>query len=307
MGWGAIAKSAGCRRRAVRRTAWVCVTVPALLLALLAGAAPAQAQLQDDARTSTLGTQFVKPPPPPPPPPPAPPAPPAPVAPAALEPPAPPPPAPAPVRAPRYPSVVFLLDTSDSMLNRVSAGGLRTKLDEAKAALIGVLRDMAPDTFVQVWQFDTKMNPVQVPGIPRGAFLEIGKANYRGLLIERVQQFRTEGGTNLYQSTVKALELFANPRDQAAYRSGLRFPVLVILSDGEDGGKTPETFESVQKAKARLPLVTVNTIGFNLAGDKGWFEVLCKLATRPDGCATADDEAQLRRILDSFYRFRGGH
>jgi hypothetical protein len=277
---------------------------------VLLGTSLAQAQLADDAKTSTLGTQFVKPPPRPQPPPAPeppkvtpPPAPPTPQ-PAAVEAPKPPPQAPA--NAPRYPSVVFLVDTSDSMLNRIQAGGQRTRLDQAKDALIQVLRDMAPDTRVQVWSFDTHMRPLLPPGVPQGSFVEIGKGNLRAQLIDRVRGLRTAGGTNLYQSVVKALGFFADPRDQEAYRSGLRFPVLVVVSDGEDGGKTPETFETVQAAKARQPLVTVNTIGFNLAGDQAWFEQLCRVATHPDGCATASDESQLKAILGSFYRFRGG-
>jgi von Willebrand factor type A domain len=287
------------------RAAWL---LPAVLAAALLALPPAvRAQLSDDARTSTLGTQFVKPPPQPAAPKPAPappkaqpqPAPPQ----AAAEPPKPAPPPRAPAR---YPSVVFLLDTSDSMLNRVQAGGQRTKLDEAKDALIQVLRDMAPDARVQVWTFNTSLSPVLIPGVPERSFIEIGRGNARAQLIDRVRLFRTAGGTNLYQSIVRALDLFAASGDQQAYRSGQRFPVLVVLSDGEDGNRTPETLDSVQKAKAHQPLVTVNTIGFNLAGDHAWFEVLCKVASRPDGCATADDEAQLKGLLSSFYRFRAG-
>jgi von Willebrand factor type A domain len=284
----------------------------ALLLAaslLAAAAGPARAQLVDEAKDSSLGTQFVKPEPKPAPPPPpaAPPAPPAPAPaappPAAVQPPAPPPPAGPP---PRYPSVVFLLDTSDSMLNHVQAGGDRTKLDEAKDALVHVLQDMAPDTRVQVWTFDTQMRPVLARGMKQGQFTEIGQGDIRAQLIAQVGGFTTGGGTNLYQSIVRTLAFFDDPRDQAAYRSGQRFPVLVILSDGEDGGRTPETFESVENAKQKHPLVTINAIGFNLGGDEGWYKVLCRIATRPDGCATADNEAQLHSILDSFYRFRGG-
>lgn len=288
---------------------WVAVALALAAVWLAVGATPATAQLIDNARTSTLGTQFVKPQPPPEPETqtpqaPATPAPtPAPATPTVAQPPPPPrPPSP----PPRYPSVVFLLDTSDSMLNVVDPVHRRTKLDEAKDSLESVLEDMAPDTRVQVWTFDTEMHPVLVPGTRRGQFVEIGKGDTRARLIDRVRQLDTGGGTNLYQSMVKALSFFDDPRDQEAYRSGQRYPVLVILSDGEDGGKTPETFQTAQEAKARHPLVTVNAIGFNLEGDKAWFKVLCRLATRPDGCATANNEKQLHSLLDSFYRFRGG-
>ncbi len=286
--------------------ALACLAALALLAMLPSLAA---AQLTDDARTSTEGTQFVKPPPKPPPPP----------KPEPKPPPPPPKPVPAPPRAKaepppkappkppaRWPSVVFLVDTSDSMLNRLEAGADRTRLDEAKTALERVLKDMAPITRVQVWTFNTRMKPVPVSGVRPGQFVRIGAGTHRDQLVAAVRKLRTAGGTNLYQSVVNALALFAAPADQAAYRSGQRFPVLVVVSDGEDGGKTPETLRDVQQAKARLPLVTVNTIGFRLGDGSKWLQVLCEIATAPKGCATADDEAQLRRMLNSFYRYRAG-
>jgi hypothetical protein len=200
--------------------------------------------------------------------------------------------------------VVFLVDTSDSMLNRVAPGAGRTQLDEAKDALVHVLERMDAETRVQVWSFNTHTKPHPPPGVPEGRFVRIGQGAHRAALVEQVRTLHTSGGTNLYQSVVKALALFAAPGDQAAYRSGQRFPVLVVVSDGEDSGKTPQTLASVQAEKARLPLVAVHTIGFRLAGDRAWFDVLCEIATRREGCATADDEAQLRAMLDGFYRFR---
>jgi hypothetical protein len=202
--------------------------------------------------------------------------------------------------------VVFLVDTSDSMLNRIAPGAERTQLDEAKDALAHVLERMDAETRVQVWSFNTRMQPHPPPGVPEGRFVRIGQGTHRMALIEQVRTLHTSGGTNLYQSVVKALALFAEPRDQTAYRSGQRFPVLVVVSDGEDSGKTPQTLTSVQIETARLPLVAVHTIGFRLAGDRAWFDVLCDIATRREGCATADDETQLRAMLESFYRPRNG-
>jgi Mg-chelatase subunit ChlD len=197
--------------------------------------------------------------------------------------------------------VVFLVDTSDSMLNR-PAPARPTRLEEAKGALIQVLRKMTPEAQVQVWSFNTRMVPVPVDGVREGRFIVIGKGNHREQLIEQVRSLRTAGGTNLYSSVVKALAFFAEPRDQALYRAGRRYPVLVVVSDGEDGGKTQETLKTVQEEKGRHPLVTVNTIGFALDREQQWFEVLCRIASRPEGCATADDGAQLQTMLESFYR-----
>lgn len=279
-----------------RRGRWCALAVIGLACAVLAALPPvARAQLSDDVNTSTTGTQFI-PPDPVPEAPPKPPPPPLDQEPrAAVKKPAPPPP------PPRFPSVVFLVDTSDSMLTR-SRDRKSTRLKEAKAALTQVLRGMSPETRVQVWTFNTSMRPVEVKGVSSGRFIPIGAKEHRKTLIAQVQALRTAGGTNLFQSVVKALAFFDARRDQALYRSGQRFPVLVVVSDGEDGGKTRETLKTVQEEKAKRPLVTVNAIGFSLDGDAQWFEELCLVATRREGCAKVGDAAQLRRILESFYR-----
>jgi hypothetical protein len=264
----------------------------------------AYGQLTDDARVSTQGTQFVAPPTPPQ----APQAPPPAAVPAPVAPPAVPlvpapavvaPPANAP--PPRYPSVVILLDVSDSMLAK-GPGKEITRLDEAKNAISAVISGMSPETRVQVWTFSTRMAQVSLKGGKARAFTPVGDAAQRDQLIEKIRDIRTGGGTNLYQSVLTALEIFATPRDQAAYRTAQRFPVLAIVSDGEDWGKSGHTLEQVKDAERRLPLVTVNAIGFTVAKDEPWFKTLCALATREEGCATADDQAQLSSMLESFYR-----
>ncbi|MBI3991706.1 MAG: VWA domain-containing protein [Candidatus Lambdaproteobacteria bacterium] len=273
---------------------------------LLCVALPAWAQLDDGSVISTQGTQFVKPPvqpqPEPTPPPAQPePAPPPPAAPAAVQ--APPSPAPPAQPPPRYPTVLFLLDTSDSMLNKVK-GTNHTRLDEAKGALERVIRAMSPETRVQLWVFNTSMQPVVFGAFKPGEFVPMQDPVQRKRFVEMLHRVRTGGGTNLYHSIVESLKFFAAPRDQALYRSGQRFPVLVIISDGEDSGLTRETMQTVQEAKQRMPLVTINTIGFNVAENPAWFEALCRIATHPQGCATAENSDQLRSILESFYRPR---
>ena len=281
--------------------------------ALVCLAADARAQLTQDAPISTEGTQFVAPPPQPRPAPPTPPAVQAPVSPApappAPAPPAPAPPAqaaPAPAPAPegpplRYPSVVILLDTSDSMLDK-SPGKDVTHLDEARNAIAEVIRGMSPETRVQVWHFNTRMVPIQVGNARPGTFVPVGETRQRDELIAKLRTIRTSGSTNLYESLVKALAFFAVPADQPLYRSGQRFPVLVVVSDGEDSGTSRVSLEQVQEAKRKHPLVTVNAIGFTVARNDVWFKTLCEIATRPQGCATADDQTQLHTILESFYR-----
>ena len=96
----------------------------------------------------------------------------------------------------------------------------------------------------------------------------------------------------------------AGPRDPAADRAGEWYPVLAVISDGEDWGKSRTTLDSVLKAKKKFPLVTVNTIGFNISRQDKWFADLCRIATHPRGCAPAGDRGQLQAILESFYRYR---
>lgn len=288
----------------VRRPMWRVSALAILGVAVAIGWAPsARAQLNQDARTSTEGTQFVRPAPPPTPTPPAPPAPPA------VQPPPPPPP-PAAVAAPppapqgpppRYPSVVILLDTSDSMLDK-SPGKDLSHLDEARNAIAEVIRGMSPDTRVQVWHFNSRLYPVQVGKAHPGTFTPVGDVKQRDELIAKLRSIRTAGLTNLYESLVKALDFFSVPADQPLYKSGQRFPVLVVVSDGEDSGKSKVTLDQVLGAKLTHPLVTVNAIGFTVSKDDVWFKTLCQIATRPEGCATADDQAQLNRILEGFYR-----
>jgi Mg-chelatase subunit ChlD len=201
--------------------------------------------------------------------------------------------------------VVFLLDTSDSMLNALP-GKEQTRLDEAKAALAQVVRGMSRETRVQMWMFNTRLNPLAIAGGRPGTFIPIGGPGLRKRLIEKIAGIRTAGGTNLYQAIIRTLDIFAVPADQPLYRSGQRFPVLVIISDGEDGGKTGHTLDAVLAAKRRFPLVTINTIGFHVSGQEQWFSDLCRIATRASGCAKAGNQAQLKSILESFYRWKAG-
>lgn len=275
----------------------------AAMLAALWLAPPSLAQLTQDAQISTEGTQFVRPPPPPQPKPPPP----------AVRPPPPPPPAPPPPRPqaqvpplepagppPRYPSVVILLDTSDSMLDK-SPGKDISHLDEARNAIAEVIRGMSAETRVQVWHFNSRMYPVQVGNARPGTFVPVGDVQQRDELIAKLRGIHTAGPTNLYESVVKALDFFSVPADQPLYQSGQRFPVLVVVSDGEDTGSRVK-MENVQDAKRTHPFVTVNAIGFTVAKNDPWYKLLCQLATSPAGCATADDQTQLHTILESFYR-----
>ena len=261
----------------------------------------ATAQLTDENRVSTSGTQFVRPEP---------------QKPTPLKKPPPRPVAPRPQTAvkiepvqkvpdplaapPRYPAVIFVVDTSDSMMTK---SGPSTRLDAAKLALSSVLARMAPEARVQVFTFNTRISPLKVAGQARNAFIQIGDAKNRKALLGKLRTLRTAGGTNLYRAIVQILAIFADPADQAAYQNGQRFPVLVVVSDGEDSGKTREKLSDVFKARSKLPLVTINTIGFLVSEQEEHFKRLCSIATRKTGCAIASDQAQLTRLLDTFHRY----
>ena len=271
-----------------------------LAAALLWGAQETSAQLSQGNTITTQGTQFVRPETPAKPPPPKP----APLLPR-IAPARPVPPArtairPQPAPLPRYPSVVFLVDTSDSMLNQ--SGGGQTRLAEAKSALIQVIRGMSPETRVQLWVFNTQVKPLSYAGRGAGGFMKVGDAKKREQLIRQIGAIRTAGGTNLYAAIIRVLQLFGVPRDQELYRTGQRFPVLVVVSDGEDGGKTRHSLKSVLAERRKYPLVAVNTIGFHVSGEEQGFRVLCRIATRRDGCAAANDRDRLKSLLESFYQ-----
>jgi hypothetical protein len=273
-----------------------------LLAMLLALALPVAAQNLDQGVIIQQGTQFVQPPAEPQQPPaqqrPQQPSPAAPT-PAAVQ----PPPAPAPAPPARYPQVVFLLDTSDSMLNP-APNRKGTNLDAAKAALKKVIAGMPEEARMQLWTFASGLNRLALPGESRGGFAPVGPPGSaaRAQIAAQVDAIKTAGGTNLYTAMIKTLALFGAPQDQAAYRSGLRFPVLVVISDGEDWGKSRDNLEAVQAAKSKYPLVTINAIGFTISEDDKWFPQLCKLATPSGRCASAGDQERLQQILESFYR-----
>lgn len=260
-------------------------------------ASTALAQLEDGNTTSTTGTQFVRPEPPAKPQPPQPPEPPN--QPARLE--VPPPDQTPPGPPPKFPEVLVLLDTSDSMMSQ-APGSSETRLTEASRALKQMLKGMTPRTRIQLWSFNTRLTPLLIPGQYAGQFVEVGQGQNRERLIGLLDGLRTAGGTNMYQAIVKALRLFDNPGNIQLYRSGQRFPVLLVISDGEDGGKTRETLDSVKKAAAKRPLVTVNTIGFRVGRQSRWFETLCQVATSRQGCANAEDSSQLGKMLERFHR-----
>jgi uncharacterized protein with von Willebrand factor type A (vWA) domain len=197
--------------------------------------------------------------------------------------------------------VVILLDTSDSMLDK-SPGKDLSHLDEARNAIAEVIRGMSAETRVQVWHFNSRMFPIQVGSARPGTFTPVGDPQQRDELIAKLKTIRTSGLTNLYESLVKALDFFSVPADQPLYKNGQRFPVLVVVSDGEDSGKSRVTLDQVLAAKLTHPLVTVNAIGFTVSRDDVWYKTLCEIATRPEGCATADDQTQLNQILEGFYR-----
>lgn len=274
-------------------------------VASLAGAEPGLAQLSDEGTISTEGTQFVRPDPPKPPEQPEPPRQPAlpKIERPRLAPATPPPTRKVRQPPPRFPSVVILLDTSDSMLNQV-LGQPHNRLAEAKEALIGVVRGMSRETRVQMWLFNSRLKPLVVGREPPGTFVAVGSRGVRERLVGKISAIRTGGGTNLYQAVIKTLNIFAAPRDQQAYRTGQRFPVLVVISDGEDAGKTGHTVQSVLAARRKFPLVTINTVGFHIEGEERWFRQLCLIATSKKGCAAANNKARLREILESFYRPR---
>ena len=272
---------------------------------LLLWSGPAQGQVFDPGLVSQEGTQFVTEDPPPQaaPPKPAPPKP-APPPPAAPAPPPPPPAPPVPPPPPaRYPTVLLLLDTSDSMLNIVEGKGT-TQLDDAKGAIEQMVDSMTPESRLQIWSFNSILQELPLEKGKKGEFIPVGPPDSpaRQNIKKQVNSLKTATGTNLYMAVTQAMAIFSQPQDQPLYQSGMRYPVMVVISDGEDWKKSRFTLAQVLEVKKSHPLVTINTIGFHVRENEQWLAELCKIATRPSGCAVAGDRRQLASILAGFYR-----
>ena len=237
----------------------------------------------------------------------APPPPPTPVRPPPKPKPTPPPPAPKPTPVDRSVSdVIFLLDTSGSM-DAFLPGQKQSKLKSAQEALDFFAQNMLQGTRFQLWSFNARLT--QHPNSPAAKskqiiFEEIGHSGsvVRRHLQQQIAGLETRGGTNLYQALFEALRYFHSPSYQVPEANVKRFPVVVLLADGQDDGYSAINRTQVLQKRKQVEEVEVKVIGFGITPNSETHLQLCELARPVADCLVTSSPTELRTLIRSFTR-----
>ena len=237
----------------------------------------------------------------------APPPPPTPVRPPPKPKPTPPPPAPKPTPVDRSVSdVIFLLDTSGSM-DAFLPGQKQSKLKSAQEALDFFAQNMLQGTRFQLWSFNARLT--QHPNSPAAKskqiiFEEIGHSGsvVRRHLQQQIAGLETRGGTNLYQAIFEALRYFHSPSYQVPEANVKRFPVVVVLADGQDDGYSAINRTQVLQKRKQVEEVEVKVIGFGITPNSETHRQLCELARPVADCLVTSSPTELRTLIRSFTR-----
>ena len=237
----------------------------------------------------------------------APPPPPTPVRPPPKPKPTPPPSAPKPTPVDRSVSdVIFLLDTSGSM-DAFLPGQKQSKLKSAQEALDFFAQNMLQGTRFQLWSFNARLT--QHPNSPVAKskqiiFEEIGHSGsvVRKHLQQQIAGLETRGGTNLYQAIFEALRYFHSPSYQVPEANVKRFPVVVLLADGQDDGYSAINRTQVLQKRKQVEEVEVKVIGFGITPNSETHRQLCELARPVADCLVTSSPTELRTLIRSFTR-----
>ena len=237
----------------------------------------------------------------------APPPPPTPVRPPPKPKPTPPPSAPKPTPVDRSVSdVIFLLDTSGSM-DAFLPGQKQSKLKSAQEALDFFAQNMLQGTRFQLWSFNARLR--QHPNSPAAKskqiiFEEIGHSGsvVRKHLQQQIAGLETRGGTNLYQAIFEALRYFRSPSYQVPEANVKRFPVVVLLADGQDDGYSAINRTQVLQKRKQVEEVEVKVIGFGITPNSETHRQLCELARPVADCLVTSSPTELRTLIRSFTR-----
>ena len=221
--------------------------------------------------------------------------------------PTPPPPAPKPTPVDRSVSdVIFLLDTSGSM-DAFLPGQKQSKLKSAQEALDFFAQKMLQGTRFQLWSFNARLT--QHPNSPAAKskqiiFEEIGHSGsvVRRHLQQQIAGLETRGGTNLYQAIFEALRYFRSPSYQVPEANVKRFPVVVLLADGQDDGYSAINRTQVLQKRKQVEEVEVKVIGFGITPNSETHRQLCELARPVADCLVTSSPTELRTLIRSFTR-----
>ena len=235
----------------------------------------------------------------------APPPPPTPVRVAPKPKPTPPPPKPPPADR-SVSDVIFLLDTSGSM-DAFLPGQKQSKLKSAQEALDFFAQKMLQGTRFQLWSFNARLT--QHPNSPAAKskqiiFEEIGPSGsvVRKHLRQQIAGLETRGGTNLYQAIFEALRYFRSPSYQVPEANVKRFPVVVLLADGQDDGYSTINRSQVLQKRKQVEEVEVKVIGFGITPNSETHRQLCELARPAADCLVTSSPTELQTLIRSFTR-----
>tara|TARA_B100001093_G_scaffold238898_1_gene228864 strand:- start:355 stop:966 length:612 start_codon:yes stop_codon:yes gene_type:complete len=202
--------------------------------------------------------------------------------------------------------VIFLLDTSGSM-DAFLPGQKQSKLKSAQEALDFFAQNMLQGTRFQLWSFNARLT--QHPNSPVAKskqiiFEEIGHSGsvVRKHLQQQIAGLETRGGTNLYQAIFEALRYFRSPSYQVPEANVKRFPVVVLLADGQDDGYSAINRTQVLQKRKQVEEVEVKVIGFGITPNSETHRQLCELARPVADCLVTSSPTELRTLIRSFTR-----
>jgi uncharacterized protein YegL len=202
--------------------------------------------------------------------------------------------------------VIFLLDTSGSM-DAFLPGQKQSKLKSAQEALDFFAQNMLQGTRFQLWSFNARLT--QHPNSPAAKskqiiFEEIGPSGsvVRKHLQQQIAGLETRGGTNLYQAIFEALRYFRSPSYQVPEANVKRFPVVVLLADGQDDGYSAINRTQVLQKREQVEEVEVKVIGFGVTPNSETHRQLCELARLVADCLVTSSPTELQTLIRSFTR-----
>jgi uncharacterized protein YegL len=200
--------------------------------------------------------------------------------------------------------VIFLLDTSGSM-DAFLPGQKQSKLKSAQEALDFFAQNMLQGTRFQLWSFNARLT--QHPNSPAAKskqiiFEEIGPSNsvVRKHLQQQIAGLGTRGGTNLYQAIFEALQYFRSPSYQVPEVNVKRFPVVLLLADGQDDGYSAINRTQVLQKREQVEEVKIKVIGFGITPDSETHRQLCELARPVVDCLMTSSPTELQTLIRSF-------
>lgn len=194
---------------------------------------------------------------------------------------------PADVDTSQYTPVMIVMDTSGSMEEPAGTGGVK-KIDAARAAVNAVAGAVGTKQQLGLISYPGA-GTTEIAGCSSGDVLVPLADPNPTRVTAAVRRLEADGNT----PTSAALE----HAGQLLTASGATTSIAVLVSDGE-ANCGPPVCETAKKLRAQGVLVTVNTVGFDLAGNEDAAEDLRCTASATGGTySDAGDAAALQEAL----------